>query len=128
MGEREQGAGQMGRFGVAVDEEFGSRRLFVGGYCAIWRVLGPFSIPYCGCGLLYRWRCRLFGFPGLRRERSGRGIFAQYIFLVLRSVEQIVVVAVGFKVVQSVSESFDQGALSGEGGLGRGFLGGELEG
>lgn len=30
--------------------------------------------------------------------------------------------------MQSVGESFDQGALRREGGLGRGFLGGEFEG
>ena len=55
-------------------------------------------------------------------------MFAQYILLIFRSIEQVIVVAVGFEVVQSVRESFYQCALSREGGLGRGFLGGKFEG
>ncbi len=49
---------------------------------------------------------------------GGEGLFPEYILLIFRSVEQIIVVAVGFEVMQSVREPFDQGALGREGRLG----------
>ncbi len=52
----------------------------------------------------------------------------EYILLIFRSVKQIIVVAVGFEVMQPIREPFDQGALSREGRLGCGFLGGKFKG
>ena len=129
LGELEEGGGERGGFGVVVGEEVGLCGFSVRGYRSIRAFVGLlFSISQSGHRLLYRLSRWLLGFWFLYCWRGSRPIFAKYVLLVLEPVEQVVIVAMSFEIVQSVCEAFDEGALRRERGLGRGFLGGEFEG
>ena len=109
LGEGEQGGGQVGGFHVVVGEEVRLRCLSIGGgWCALGGGSGRlFSDPDYGGGCVGPWRGWLFGFGLLRCwRRGGADVLAQYILLIFRSVEQVIIVAVGFEVVQSVREPF----------------------